>query len=106
MTGSLLDSAACVSAGRRRPRPGGTKERTKEYEIQFFTEANLTPRSVARFCHAGRQRLSGAPLSRDVAPRLRSGLRAIRATSAFGGRPAREYPRTVQHRSHPNAKVC
>src|SRR6266481_2760869 len=54
-------------------------------EIQLLTEENLTPPNVARFSHAGRQRLSGAPLSPDIAPRLRRGLRA---TSAFGGRPA------------------
>src|SRR6267143_5230606 len=80
-----------------------TKGRTKEHEIQFLTEANLTPRNVARFCHAGRQRLFGAPPSPDAAPRLRSGLRA---TSAFAGRPGREYARQVQCRSYPNAKAC
>jgi len=37
--------------------------------ILLLSEANLTPRNFARFGHAGRQRLSGAPLSRDVAPR-------------------------------------
>src|SRR6267143_2163741 len=79
-----------------------SKERTKEYEIQFLTEANLTPRNVARFCHAGRQRLSGPPPSRDAAPRLRSGLRA---TSAFAGRAARKHARQVQRRSHGNAKA-
>ena len=37
------------------------------------------------------------------APRLRSGRRA---TSAFGGRPAREYARQVQRRSPRNTKAC
>src|SRR6267143_4640109 len=80
-----------------------SKERTKEHEIQFLTEANLAPRNVARFSHVGRQRSPGAPLSRNAAPRLRCGLRA---TSAFAGRPAREYARQVQRRSQPNAKAC
>jgi hypothetical protein len=31
------------------------KERNKENEIQLPTEANLAPRNVARFGHAGRQ---------------------------------------------------
>jgi len=34
-----------------------------EHEMQFLTEANLTPRSVARFRQVGRQRSHGAPLS-------------------------------------------
>src|ERR1700675_4002808 len=84
------------SAPQRKP----SKKGLKKHEIQFLTEANLTPRNVAEFCHAGRQRLSGAPLSHDVAPR------ELRATSAFGGRPGREYARPVQRRSHPNAKAC
>ena len=79
-----------------------TKERPKEHEIQFLTDANLTPRHIAKFSDVGRQRLSGAPFVRDAAPRLRSGLRA---TSAFGGRPSREYARQVQLRSHPSAKA-
>jgi hypothetical protein len=77
------------------------RARTNEDEIQFLTQANLTPGNVARFSHAGRQRLSGA-LPRDVAPRLRIELCT---TSAFGGRPGREYARQVQCRSHPNAKA-
>src|ERR1700678_2788787 len=40
-----------------------TKERTKEHEIHFLAEANLTPRHLARFSHASRQRVSGEPLS-------------------------------------------
>src|SRR5258708_2942677 len=79
------------------------ERRTKEHEIQFLTETDPTPRNVAKFCHAGRHRLSGAPVSRDLAARLRSGLRATRT---FGGRSAREYARQVQRRSHPNAKAC
>src|SRR5467141_774736 len=80
-----------------------SKERSKENEIQFLTEANLTPWNVARFRRAGRQRLSSAPLSREVAPRLCDGQRA---TSTFAGRPTREYARQVQRRSDGNAKAC
>src|SRR5580704_1686384 len=80
-----------------------TKERTKEHEVQFLAEANVTPRIVARFGYADRQRFSGAPLSREVAPRLRSGLPA---TNAFAGRPTRGYARQVQCRSHGNATAC
>ena len=79
------------------------KERGKENEIRFPTEANLTPRNIARFSHAGRQRLCGASLSREVAPHFRGGLPA---TSAFACRPTREYARQVQRRSHGNAKAC
>src|SRR5439155_3836891 len=79
------------------------KERNIENEIQFPTEANLTPRNVARFGHARRQRLSGASFSREVAPRFRGGLPA---TSAFACRPTREYARQVQRRSHGTAKAC
>src|SRR3981081_3186189 len=78
------------------------KERTRENEVQFVTETNLTARNVTRFCHASRQRLSGAPLSRDVAPRLRSGLRAA---SVFAGRAAREFSPPVQCRSRGDAKA-
>src|ERR1700747_2658508 len=77
-----------------------SNERTKEHEIQFFAEANLTPRNVARFGYPGRQRLSGASLARDAAPRRRSGLRA---TSAFG--LARGYARLVQRLSPRNKKA-
>src|SRR5580704_16164790 len=80
-----------------------TNERAKKHGIQFLTEANLTPRSVARFSRVGRHRFPGAPISHDAAPRLRSGLRAA---SALAGRPAREYARQVQCRSHGNAKAC
>jgi len=55
------------------------KEGLKNMKIQFLTGANLTPRNVARFSHVGSP---GAPLSRDAAPRLRSGRRA---TITFGG---------------------
>src|SRR5271155_2307396 len=54
----------------------------ERYEIRFLAEANLTPRHLARFSHASRQRVSGAPLSCDAAPRFRSGLRT---TIAFPG---------------------
>ena len=57
------------------------KKGLKEHEIQFLAEANVTPRNVARFGHAGRQRLSGVPLCREIAPRIRPGLRA---RNAFG----------------------
>src|SRR5712692_3957542 len=43
---------------------------TKKHEVQFLTEAKLTPRSVARFNHVGRQRLSGTPHSPHAAPPL------------------------------------
>src|SRR6266851_2195301 len=82
--GALGSANAAVRTQKRKK----TKERTK-YEIQFVTEANLTPRNIAPFCHAGRWRLAGAP-------RLRS---RRCATSAVGGRPAREYARQVQRRS-------
>src|ERR1700678_3621985 len=71
-------------------------------EIQFSAEADLTPCTIARFSRAGWQRLSGAHLSRNIAPRLRSGLRA---TTAIAGRTAREHARQVQRRSHGNAKT-
>jgi len=51
-----------------------SKERTKN-EIQFLTEANLTPRNVTGFCHAGRQCLSGALLPATL---LRASQRATR----------------------------
>src|SRR5258707_7438784 len=86
------------SAPQRKP----PKERLEEHEIQFLAEANLTPRHGARFSHAGRQRFPGAPFSRDAAPRLRKGLRA---TSAFGGRPAREYARAGGGGSHSGAET-
>jgi hypothetical protein len=79
------------------------KERIKDNEIQFLTEANLTPRNIARFGHAGRQCLSGAFFPRQVAPRFRDGIRGI---STFAIRPAREYARKVQRRSNGNAKAC
>jgi hypothetical protein len=37
------------------------KKDLKKHEIKFLTEANLTPRNVARFCNADRQRLADAP---------------------------------------------
>src|SRR5260370_14626602 len=58
-----------------------TKERPKAHESQFLREANLTPRNIAPFCHAGRWRLAGAPRlrSRRQAPSAADLLASMRA---------------------------
>src|ERR1700720_1344280 len=78
------------------------KERIKGNEIQFLTEANLTPRNVAGLCHDGRRRFFVAAVSRDLGPFLSERC----AKNAFGGVSAREHARQVQRRTHPNAKAC
>src|SRR5580704_735854 len=93
----------CLTGCGKRNSSMPLRGRNKENEIQFLTEAKLTPRNVARLGYAGRQRSSSAPLSRDVAPRL---CDRQRGTSTFAGRPACEYARQIQHRSHGNAKAC
>jgi hypothetical protein len=46
-------------------------------EIQLLTEANLPPRHLARFSYASRRRISGAPLSWDVAEKPFADLDAV-----------------------------
>src|ERR1700677_1852881 len=91
-----------LSVAKQYPNAAQTKERTQGHEIQFVTEANLTPRNIARFSHAGRQRPSGTLLSHDIGARLRGGLPG---TNAFAGRPAREHARQVQCRSPQDARA-
>src|ERR1700734_3446357 len=98
----MIAESVLLSVGSSTPMPQQTKERTKGHEFQFVTEANLTPRDIARFSHAGRQRPSGTLLSCDIAPRLRGGLRG---TNPFAGRTAREDARQVQCRSPQDARA-
>src|ERR1700737_3171894 len=65
--GILRDAADARGTSNRK---GGEHEVRLLGGANYATEANDTPRSVARFSHAGRQRLPGATFSRGAYARL------------------------------------
>ncbi len=69
--------------------------------------AHLFPATLLRASAAGyAQYAQQAPSAADPLASIRARFNTAPIQTQKGGRPAREYPRTVQHRSHPNAKVC
>jgi hypothetical protein len=74
---SVMQAWPSWSTARLETTPHGSdpalSERKEEDEIHFLQKQTSRRKHFARFSHASRQRLSGAPLSWDVAPRLAAG---------------------------------